>query len=190
MIKLICYLIFKINGWKFKNNIPDDLKSFLLIGAPHTSNWDFIPAMAISLLMKKNARFVITQEWLKFPFSLILKPAGAIGLDRKKLKEQGSSNTTELMAGFFKKYRDLVLLISPEGTRSLNSKWKTGFYYIALKANVPIVLGYADFDRKEAGLEKVIYPSDFDKDMRTIMEFYRDKTGKRPENFSLDQRFF
>ena len=180
----------KLNSTKYiKNVISENVRSFIFIGAPHTSNHDFIPAMAMSYFMKVNARFVITKEWLRFPLNLILKPAGAIGLDRKKIKENGNSNTTDEMAQFFKQYHDLVLMISPEGTRSPNSYWKTGFYYIAKKANVPIALGYADFKHKEAGIGMVIYPTDFDKDMKTIMDFYRNKTGKLPENFKLDERF-
>jgi 1-acyl-sn-glycerol-3-phosphate acyltransferase len=68
MLKTICTAIFKASGWTFKSNLPDDLRSFIFIGAPHTSNYDFIPAMALSFLMKRNAKFVIKKEWLKFPF--------------------------------------------------------------------------------------------------------------------------
>lgn len=187
MLKEFCTAVFNTTGWKFVNNVPDDLRSFILLGAPHTSNHDFIPSMAIAKLMNRNARFAIKDQWMKFPFSLIMKPAGAIGIDRSKVK-QGSSQT-DAMAQLFKDNKELVLMITPEGTRGPVTKWKTGFYYIAQKANVPIVLGYADFEKKEAGLGPVIYPTDFEKDMRTIMKFYEAVHAKVPENFKPDSRY-
>jgi 1-acyl-sn-glycerol-3-phosphate acyltransferase len=189
MFRIICTLIFKAMGWKFKNNIPDDLRSSVFIGAPHTSNWDFIPAMAVSYLMKRDAKFVIKKEWLKFPLNLIFGPMGAVGVDRQAIKESKTAKSTDVMADLFKTAPDFVLMISPEGTRSPNKNWKTGFYYIAQKAKVPIVLGYANYKNKEAGLGMVIYPEDFDKDMVKIMDFYRPMAGKVPENFQLDERF-
>jgi 1-acyl-sn-glycerol-3-phosphate acyltransferase len=189
MLKSICTALFKASGWTFKSNLPDDLRSFIFIGAPHTSNHDFIPAMALSFLMKRNAKFVIKKEWLKFPLNLVLVPAGAIGIDRKKVKEKGGISTTDAMADLFKEYPDLVLMIAPEGTRSPNPNWKTGFYYIAQKANVPIVLGYADFSKKEAGIGLVIYPTNFEEDMKKIMHFYEGIEGKVPQNFKLDEKF-
>ncbi len=188
MVRQICTCIFKISGWKFVDKIPKDLRSFVFIGAPHTSNHDFFPAMAVADLMKRNARFVIKSEWMKFPFGLIMKPAGAIGLNRKNVAG-GKESTTDVMADLFKTIPDLALMISPEGTRSPVKSWKTGFYYIAQKAGVPIVLGYADYENKEAGMGLVIYPSDFEKDMRAIMEFYRNIKGKRPQNFLLDEKY-
>lgn len=188
MLKSVCTLIFKATGWTFKSDLPKDLRSFIFLGAPHTSNYDFIPAMAVATLMGRNARFVIKDDWMKFPMNLIMGPAGAIGLDRKKLKAGNASNT-DAMAQLFKEYPELVLMIAPEGTRSPNPNWKTGFYYIAQKANVPIVLGYADFKTKTAGTGPVIYPADFDKDMKAIMDFYQNIHGKVPENFHLDSRY-
>lgn len=188
MIKSLCTLVFKASGWKFENKIPDELKSFVFIGAPHTSNHDFIPAMAVAQLMRRHARFVIKDDWMKFPMNLIMKPAGAIGLNRRELKS-GTASNTDIMAKLFKDYEELVLMISPEGTRKPNPNWKTGFYYIAQKAHVPIVLGFADYRKKVAGMGLVIYPSDFEKDMRTIMDFYRDISGHNPGNFKLDARF-
>lgn len=188
MIRQICTLIFKASGWTYKSSIPEDLRSFVMIGAPHTSNYDFIPTMAVSYNMKRQAHFVIKKEWLKFPLNLFFKPLGAIGLDRTVLKTK-SVNNTDLMAGLFKNHPEFVLMISPEGTRSPVKNWKTGFYYIAQKANVPIVLGYANYKNKEAGLGMVIHPNNFEEDMHKIMDFYRGMTGHVPGNFILDERF-
>lgn len=189
MLKTICYSILKLQGWTFKIDLADDLRSFILLGAPHTSNFDFIPAMALSLLLKRHTRFVIKKEWLKFPLNLILARMGALGIDRESLKIKHGS-TTDILADLFSQFSDLVLMIAPEGTRSPNEHWKTGFYYIAQKANVPIVLGFADFKSKIAGTGLVIYPVDFEKDMQKIMEFYQQIHGRKPDNFKLDSRYF
>ncbi len=189
MVQNFCYKTFIRKGWKFINNVPQDIKSFVLIGAPHTSNYDFFAAMAIAGFMKKNARFVIKNEWVKFPFSLVMKPLGAYGLDRDRIKASQGLNTTDLMADLFKKEKEFVLMITPEGTRRPNNRWKTGFYYVAEKAQVPIVLGFADYSKKVLGLGLVIYPHDFNSDMKAIMDFYRNITGKVPTSFQLDSRF-
>ena len=189
MIRQICTLIFKAAGWKFVNEVPDELRSFVAIGAPHTSNYDFIPAMTISYLCNRNAKFVIKSDWLKFPLNLIMNPIGAHGIDRARLAEKNRASNVELMADLFTEFKDLVLMITPEGTRSPTDKWKTGFYYVAQKAGVPIVLGFADYEKKIAGLGKVIYPSDFEKDMKEIIDFYRSFRAKKPDNFMLDSRF-
>ncbi|MBA2405009.1 MAG: 1-acyl-sn-glycerol-3-phosphate acyltransferase [Bdellovibrionales bacterium] len=189
MFRLFCFLIFKATGWKFVSNVPDDLRSFIFIGAPHTANYDFIMAMAVSYQMKRNARFVIKKEWLKFPLNLFFGPIGGIGIDRNVLKEDKTISNTDLMADLFKQNSELVIMIAPEGTRSANKTWKTGFYYIAQKANVPLVLGFADYKTKTAGMGMVLYPEDFDKDMMKIMQFYKNMEGKVPENFQLDQRY-
>lgn len=189
MFRFLCALFLKATGWKYKTVVPDNLRSFVFIGAPHTANFDFIPTMGMSYLMKRNARFVIKKEWLKFPLNLFFKPLGGIGVDRTVLKEGKTASNTDVIAQLFKENDELVLMISPEGTRSPNKKWKTGFYYIAQKANVPLVLGYADYGTKEVGMGLVIYPEDFEKDMFKIMDFYKEMKGKVPENFLLDERY-
>lgn len=189
MMRTICTFLFKASGWKFQSDLPKDLKSFIFLGAPHTSNHDFIPAMAVATLLRRNTKFIIKDDWVKFPMSLIMKPAGAIGLDRKKIATEGSASNTDLMAHLFQEYPELVLMIAGEGTRKATDNWKTGFYYIAQKAQVPIVLGYADFEKKIAGTGLIIHPTDFEKDMKQIMDFFRNIQGKVPGNFKLDSRF-
>ena len=93
------------------------------------------------------------------------------------------------MAHLFNDYDNLILMIAPEGTRSANSEWKSGFWHIAHKAGVPIVLGFADYERKVAGLGLVIHTNDFETDMKTIMEFYQKISACHPSKFKLDQRY-
>jgi 1-acyl-sn-glycerol-3-phosphate acyltransferase len=191
LIKWLCYLYFKLTGWEYvEYNIPKDLRSFVMLGAPHTSNWDFIPAMSVALMTKRNAHFVIKSEWLKFPLNLIFKPLGAIGVDRKSIQSGKVKSSTDAMADLFKTNKDFVLMIAPEGTRSANDQWKTGFYYIAQKAGVPLVLGFDDWKEKKAGLGKVIYPTNFEKDMQDIMDFYKNIHAKVPEKFKLDKNHY
>jgi 1-acyl-sn-glycerol-3-phosphate acyltransferase len=189
MMKRLFAEILVALGWKFNMNLPKDLKSFVFIGAPHTSNLDFFVSMAASYFLKRQTHFAIKDSWLKFPMNLILKPLGALAINRETSKSRGNTHTTDVMAELFKDHADLVLMVSPEGTRSQNPHWKSGFYYIAKKAEVPIVVAYADYEKKEAGIGPIIYPTDFQQDMRTIMKFYQGKKGMRPENFKLDERF-
>lgn len=189
MIRRLFAWYFKLSGWEFVNNIPDDLRSFVFIGAPHTANYDIIPTLSVSHLMKRNARFVIKKEWTDFPLNLFFSPLGAVGLDRQQIKENKTLSTTDVMAKFFSDHEDFVLMISPEGTRSPVKQWKTGFYYIAQKAHVPIVLGFCDYKKKRAGMGMVIYPENFEHDMKKIMDFYREIKGYNPEKFLLDERY-
>lgn len=189
MIKFLCSQIFTLAKWRFVSQVPPELTSYVLLGAPHTSNWDFIPAMTVAHRLSSHARFVIKKEWLRFPMSLILKPMGAIGVDRSKIKTGEMTSSTDLMAELFLHEKPLVLMIAPEGTRSANEEWKSGFWHIAQKAHVPIVLAFADYQKKIAGATKVIYPKDFDSDMKEITLFYKNVIPARPDKFKLDKRY-
>lgn len=179
--------LMRLFGWKYVNLIPSSVKSFVALGAPHTSNYDFFPGMGANYYLK--GKFVIKSDWLKFPFGAIFKSMGAIGVNRELIKEGKVASSTDLLANLFKEYSDLKLLIAPEGTRSPVKEWKSGFYYIAQKAGVPIVLGFADYKKKEYGLGAIIYPTNFEDDMKKIMDFYRHIQGHTPKNFFLDHRF-
>jgi 1-acyl-sn-glycerol-3-phosphate acyltransferase len=161
----------------------------VIVAAPHTSNWDFFPAMGVIYKLqskKAKPRFIIKKSWLFFPMNLILGPMGAFGVERNNAS---GINQTDMLADIFKQHQDFIMMISPEGTRSPNDQWKTGFYTVALKANVPIALAYADYTKKEVGIAKVIYPKNFEDDMRLICDVYKTIQGKTPRNFKLDKRF-
>jgi hypothetical protein len=97
---------------------------------------------------------------------------------------------TEAMIELFTQNNDLAVMVTPEGTRSLRTKWKTGFYHVAVGAKVPIGLGYLDYKNKVAGVGKIVIPSgDMQKDMREIMAFYKNIEGKHPEKFSIDKDY-
>lgn len=180
-----------LSGWKLNNTIPPEVKRCVIIAVPHTSNWDIWYARLGFFIMDIPLRFTIKREWMRFPFSLIVKPMGGIGIDRRPRKDTGERPSyVDLMAELFDYHDEIAVMVTPEGTRSLNPRWKMGFYHVARKAGVPICLGYLDYAKKEAGVGPAVYPSgDMDADMKKIMDFYRPIKGRWPENFSLDERY-
>jgi 1-acyl-sn-glycerol-3-phosphate acyltransferase len=190
MIKEICSGIFKLTGWKKDDNLPPQIKKCIIIAAPHTSNWDFWYCMATFKMYSLRIRFTVKQEWMRFPFNLLMKPLGAIGIDRTPRGPQNERpGFVAIMTELFNANEELIIVITPEGTRSRNDKWKTGFYHVAKAANVPILLGYVDYKKKVAGIGQTLYVSDYDYDMKKIMAFYKNIHPKFPEKFALDAAF-
>jgi len=191
MGKRLAKFLMRLSGWRLNPAIPAEVKRCVIIAVPHTSNWDIWYARLGFFIMDIPLRFTIKKEWLRFPFNLLVKPMGGLGIDRSPRKDTGERPSyTELMAELFDQYDEIAVMITPEGTRSRNPKWKTGFYYVAQKAGVPICLGYLDYKNKIAGVGPPVYPSgNMEADMKKIMDFYRPIQGKWPENFSLDERF-
>lgn len=170
--------IFTALGWKTEGEIPPNLKKYVIIAAPHTSNWDFFYGRLYFYMKDIPMKFLIKKELFFFPLNILLKTLGGIPVDRQK-----SSNLTLQLAHEFKKHDELALLITPEGTRKYNPHWKKGFYFIAKEAGIPIVLGYIDYEKKIGGIGPVFYPSgNAEKDIEEIRAFYFDKKGKYPEN--------
>ena len=185
-----CARIFKLTHWTVDDNLPPEITKCIIIAAPHTSNWDFWYTIASFAIYKLKIRFTVKKEWMRFPFSLLMKPLGGIAIDRKsRIANSNRRSFVESMIGLFDENEELIIVITPEGSRSLRDKWKTGFYHVALGANVPICLGYVDYVTKKAGIGKVIYPSDYSTDMREIMAFYKQVHAKFPEKFSVDMEF-
>ena len=180
-------LIFKLHKWKVTHFLPENIKKCVIIAAPHTSNWDFVYAMGALSVMKLKLRFTIKKEWVRFPFKYIMKSLGALPIDRNAIKNGEKKGTVDAVVDLFTDRDELRLMVTPEGTRAKMEKWKTGFYYIALKAKVPIALAFIDYKKKVCGIDKIIYPSgDFNFDMQQIMDFYKNTNGKYPQNFSID----
>jgi len=191
MLTWIFKLIFRLKGWKLIEDFPDYGKKAVVIAAPHTSNWDFIYMIAAFNLAGIPFHFTIKKEWLKWPYKKRMIKFGAIGIDRSPKKAgDGRRSMVDAMADLFKERDELILTVTAEGTRSLRTQWKTGFYFVAKAAGVPILCSYLDYDKKETGMNKLVWPSDdMEADMREIMEFYSTKTAKIPEKFSTDQRY-
>lgn len=170
---------FKVRGWKIESSIPPGIRKAVVIAAPHTSNWDFVYALATFRLLKINVRYLIKQEVYRFPLKGLIDATGGIPVKR--------NSNTKLVDTFIRELQnaeDLFLMIPAEGTRSLVKKWKSGFYHAAMGANVPVLLGYLDFDKKTSGFGKVVnITGNREKDMQIIREFYRNIKGKHPEKF-------
>lgn len=192
MLRSIFVLLFKLKGWKLDPNLPKEINRCVMTGVPHTSNWDFVFTVASLHMLGVPLRFTIKKEWMKAPFKWLIGPLGAIAIDRSpRGKDQQRPSMVQVMAELFDTHEQLALVVTPEGTRKRRTQWKTGFYHTAVQAGVPIVLAYLDYENKQAGAGKVIYPSgDMDKDMRDIMDYYREAAKpKFPELFSLDERY-
>lgn len=191
MIRIIVKLIFKMIGWKVDFNIPKEAERSVMLAAPHTSNWDALLTRSAFFILGIPVKIAIKDYWTKFPFGLLVKPLGGLGIDRsKKDPNKPRKGQVEQMADFFKSNDQIALVIAPEGTRRLRKEWKMGFYYIAKEANVPITYGYLDYATKTAGVGGPLYVTDdMEADIKKVMAFYKDKSGKFPEKFMLDERY-
>ncbi len=180
MEKISKYLL-NLLGWKTVGKIPADIKKMILIEAPHTSNWDYLFGMLSVASMGIKINLIIKKELFFWPVGPFLKALGGIPIDRK-----GTSNKVEALANLFEHQDIMRLAITPEGTRSLSIKWKKGFYFVALKAQVPILLSSLDYKHKIGRFGEVLYPTgDYDKDLKKIEAFYRGVKAKYPERFNL-----
>lgn len=186
MIQGLSYLvqgILRLFGWKVEGKTPD-LPKFVMIGAPHTSNWDFFLFIVAMIVLKIRPYWMGKSELFKKGWiGRFLKFCGGIPVQRKS-----SQNAVEQVVQRFLEAETMVVVISPEGTRQKTDGWRTGFYYIALGAQVPIVLSFLDYQRKTTGIGKVFYPTgDLQKDMETIREFYQGIEAKFPDQKSSIQ---
>lgn len=189
-MKWLFYIVYKLFGWKKDPNSPQESNRCVMIVAPHTSNWDFIFGVGAFYDLKIPAKFAMKKEWFLFPWGHLIRSLGGIPIDRqKKGSETQKISTVEAMANLFKIYPTIAMTITPEGSRSKITEWKTGFWHTAKLANVPICLGHLNYETKVAEIAKVIYPTDFETDLKTIMAYYKTKKGKYPEKFSIDYRF-
>ena len=176
VMKLLSKFIFWVSGWKIEGKVPP-LKKFVAIGAPHTSAWDLVYGRCGCYLLDMPISFLAKKEAFWFPIGILLRALGAIPVDRAS-----SHNVVQQAVKMFQNKEQFVLALAPEGTREYAPKWRTGFYYIALQVNVPIILGYLDYKRKVVGIGPTFYPTDnVDADIETIKNFYKPIQGKHPE---------
>ncbi|AEV15673.1 Acyltransferase [Thermus sp. CCB_US3_UF1] len=167
--------LLRLGGWRY-HMPPPPCKRYVLIGAPHTSNWDFFVGILALWALGIRARWLGKKELFRPPLGWLLTLMGGIPVDRSRRK-----GLVDQVAAILRE-REVAILITPEGTRGKAPYWRTGFYYMALKAGVPIALGYADFHRKEVGVGGYLWPTgDLKRDFAAIRAFYQDKVGLRPE---------
>jgi len=179
MKKALGQLFFKIAGWKLTAEITEEMKHSVMVAAPHTSNWDFPYALAAFWMMGMDLKYFIKRFYTTGLHGFFFRWTGAIGVNQKK-----HGKLTDYAIRLLKE-RKMVVLVPAEGTRKRVDKWRTGFYRIAIEAQVPISLGYLDYGKKEAGVLGTFQPSgNFEKDMAYIEAQYRDITPCHPEDYN------
>jgi 1-acyl-sn-glycerol-3-phosphate acyltransferase len=177
LLRLLAIVLLKLIGWKAVGR-PVEGARFVLIGAPHTSNWDFPLMLMVVLKLRLQVFWMGKHTLFPFPVGWFMKWLGGIPVNRSK-----AQNLVEQTVQQYREHPQLVVLVPPEGTRAKVKEWKTGFYHIAVNAGVPILMGYVDAATKQAGLADFFHPTgDIEKDMPAIRAFYADKVGLNPEN--------
>ncbi len=175
-LRLLSYLSLKLTGWRTVG-APPKIDKFVMIAAPHTSNWDFPVMLTVVLKYKMDVHWIGKHTMFPKPIAWFVRWLGGIPIDRS-----AAQNTVEQAAEAFNRSQELVLLLAPEGTRGKVDNWKAGFYHIAERVKLPIQLAYLDAKTKVVGFGPLLYPSgDFEADMKTMLEFYKDKQGIRSE---------
>jgi 1-acyl-sn-glycerol-3-phosphate acyltransferase len=178
MGRFIAELFLRITGWETEGQRPTATK-FVLIAAPHTSNWDLAYLLALAMRYGVRPRWMGKHTLFRGPMGPVMRALGGIPVRR-----HGRGNLVQQMAHAFTEHEALCLTVPPEGTRGWVPYWKSGFYHIARTAQVPIVLGYLDFARRRGGFGPELHPTgDLKADMDLIRAFYADKVGKYPECF-------
>ena len=172
------FIFFRLMGWKIAGEIDKNIKKCILMVVPHTSWHDFYLGIFTRGITGIPMHYIGKKELFKFPFGWYFKWMGGKPLDRS-----GNLNKVDSIAMTFEKYDELRLAIAPEGTRKQVNELKTGFYYIALKANVPIIPVAFDFGNKVVRIGKPFIPTgNYEQDLKIILPHFKDIKGKVPEN--------
>ncbi len=160
--------------WKVNGQLPDE-KKYVLIAAPHTSNWDFVFFMLVIFKLKIPVHWMAKHTLFSWPFKWLMIKLGGISIDRST-----KGDTVGTMTRAFSNSDRLVLTIAPSGTRSKTTTWKSGFYHIAHTAEVPIVCGYIDYQKRIVGIGPTFHTTgDIDTDIADIQKFYKPFSGKQ-----------
>ncbi len=167
----------RLSGWSLEGKLPT-ARGYVLIAAPHTTNWDLLYFLACAWAFGINPSWMGKRTLFRGPLGPVMRVLGGIPVERAR-----AGGLVGQMALTFVRWPDLVLTVPPEGTRSRAPFWKSGFYQIALAAKVPIALGFLDYGRRCGGVGPAIVPSDLRADMDAIRAFYADKRGRYPERF-------
>ena len=172
----------KLNGWTVQGVLPAKAHKAVLIAAPHTSNWDLPYTLMVALCLRLNVYWMGKHSLFRAPFGGLMRWLGGIAVDRAKSNNLVAASAAAITAAD----GPLQLVVPPEGTRDKTRHWKTGFYFIALQAKVPIILAYMDYQRKVSGLGPVFTPTgDVDADMAQIKLFYAGVQGRNAGQFEV-----
>ncbi|KNH00913.1 Acyltransferase [Qipengyuania citrea LAMA 915] len=170
LVRRILLALYRCKGWTLEGRRPDCDK-FIILGAPHTSNWDFIFFLGATHEMGIRPNFIGKSSLFKWPMTRFMLDMGGVPVERSK-----SGNYVEQVAAAFARSDDLALVIAPEGSRTFRGEWKTGFYHIAMAAGVPIVPAWVDNATMRGGIGEAIVPTgDYAADLARLAAFYREK---------------
>ena len=173
------FILYTILGWKLENDFPQEPKKYVVIAAPHTSWLDFPIAILCRMVSGTMVHFIGKSSLFKAPFGFFFRALGGTPVDRSK-----STNMVDAVIDVFNNKEEFRLGISPEGTRKKVDKWKTGFYYIAKGANVPIVMATLDFKNKQIKISEPYYTTaSKEDDFKVFYSFFKGVKGKNPELF-------
>jgi 1-acyl-sn-glycerol-3-phosphate acyltransferase len=178
ILRFICAGLLKIGGWQVIGT-PPPYHKYVLVAAPHTSNWDFALFILIAGYFGIRPSFTAKDSLFRpAPMGWFMRAIGGVAIDRSK-----SNNLVTQAVEAFHSHEEFILLVTPEGTRKWSPRWKTGFYHIAMGAEVPIGLSFVDYEKKIGGFGPILIPGgDMEQDLLTIQAFYADKKGKFPEH--------
>ena len=183
LLRALSLAFLRLNGWKVEGALPPGAEKSVFIAAPHTSNWDLPYTLMCAFALRLHIRWMGKASIFRFPFGTLMRWLGGIAVDRSKSNNLVAASAAALQAA----QGPVQLVVPPEGTRGATRQWKTGFYYIALAAGVPIVMAYMDYEKKEAGLGPLFHPSgDIERDMAAIKAFYAPFKGRNPTQFHAD----
>jgi len=169
--------ISKLKGWTIEYTLPDDPK-MVIIFFPHTSNFDVVHAIPAAFALGLKPNWLVKTELLKGPLKPFFLKLGAVPIERNR-----KENKVDLIVDAIEQSERVMLALSPEGTRSKTDFWRSGFYHIAYKAQIPVHLAFIDYPSKTIGVHPGFVPTgDIETDLEKIREFYKDKRGKFPEN--------
>jgi len=179
-----CSLLLRCLGWK-SIGVPIPVPKCIILGAPHTSVWDFVISLLFYTGIGGKASVLVKKEFFVWPIKRLMKRLGAIPVDRSK----GASLVKQVVEAF-NRSETLHVAIAPEGTRKPTANWKGGFYTIAKAAHVPVYFGYFDWGKKEVGVaEEIVLSDDQQADIKRVCQWYKEKgvIGKHPKNFICTQ---
>lgn len=165
-------------GWRIEGQVPDAPK-WIGLGVYHTSNWDFLVMLGAAFYFRFRAYWIGKETLFRKPFGTLMRWLGGIPIRRDK-----SYNAVQQVVDEIKRHEKIIIVVAPEGTRKKVDHWKTGFYYMALGANIPIALAYINYQRKIIGIGPLLYPSgDIEADFAQMRAFYAEHAaGKYPHN--------
>lgn len=178
------YAWWRLMGWDYVRNMPD-LDKFMLVFAPHTSNIDYFHSIPVAFRVRRHPAIMMKKEVLDVPvIGWFLRLGGGFGVDRSK-----SHNTVQEVVNYIQSKERIVMIIAPEGTRGYTTDWKTGFYHIAVGANLPLVLVYLNYEKKRAGFSPVYHPTgDIATDFQWMSDFFAEHAHpKHPDRFGLPE---